>query len=234
MIRTPSRIALACMLPMLLTSCLLTPGKFISDLTIRADRSFAFSYKGEVITADLSQAAPLVMTPDTARGSTAENQIFDEGKAAKSLEREQKYRAMATFLSREAGYRSATYKGKGVFLVDYAITGLLTSNFVFPFNSDAEALVPFIAIEVRKDGTVRMRAPAFGRSPAPAGMAAMLPGFGGTTNKAEGSFTLTTDAEIVMHNEESGVRASGPDRTIQWTVGASEKDAPTAVLRMKN
>ena len=45
----------ATILPLLLTGCLLTPGKFQSTLSINADRTFAFAYKGEVIAVDPSR-----------------------------------------------------------------------------------------------------------------------------------------------------------------------------------
>ena len=43
------RLLLAVLAPLLLVGCILTPGKFASTMTINADRTFAFTYKGEVI-----------------------------------------------------------------------------------------------------------------------------------------------------------------------------------------
>ena len=47
---------------LLLSSCMLLPGKFGSELTLRSDGSFAFSYKGDIHLIALSKLAA-----DTAR-----------------------------------------------------------------------------------------------------------------------------------------------------------------------
>ena len=50
------RLALALAAPFLLASCFLSPGKFVSTLDIRKDRSFTFTYVGEIISADGKKA----------------------------------------------------------------------------------------------------------------------------------------------------------------------------------
>ena len=230
-----TRIGSALLLPLLLAGCLLVPGKFSSSLTIHADRTFAFTYKGELIASEPAAGAADAMpdamaSPDNA--ADAESKALD--KAAKLKEREEKNRAIATALSRERGYRSVSYRGNGIFDVDYAIEGILTTNFIFPFNSDAEAMLPFIAVEVRKDGTVRMRAPAFGRSAGQSATAPSLPMMNDPSDRAEGSFTLVTDAEIIAQNQEAGARSAGSNKIMVWTVGKIKQDAPTAVLKMRN
>lgn len=229
------RLVFACALPLLLSGCLLIPGKFMSDLTINADRSFAFGYKGQVIAADPSENMPSdeTLKPDATPEEKAEAVANAKEKAAKAKEREEKNRAVAAALSKEYGYRSVVYRGNGVFDVDYAVKGVLTTNFTFPFNSDAEVMIPFVAIETRKDGTVRVRAPGFGRSSDYGGAASGIPMMSDPSAKAEGVFTLTTDAEIVAQNQEDGAKTAGSRKVINWTVGTIKKDAPTAVLRMK-
>lgn len=220
------RIALACLLPLLLAGCLLVPGKFTSGFDVRADRHFSFTYKGELVAAEPGEG--MTALPGDAAGEDAAKRKADTLK-----EREGRYRALAEALSREAGYRSVVYRGNGRFEVDYAIEGLLTSTFLFPFNSDAEVIVPFIAAEVRKDGTVRIKAPAFGKSGLkPSGLPG-VPGMGDPENLAEGSFTLSTDAEIVMHNQEEGSSTSPSGKTVRWVIGPLKKDPPTAVLRFR-
>lgn len=230
------RIALACALPLMLTSCLLVPGKFTSALTIHADRTFTFTYVGQVIASDPSEGmtSDEKLKPDATPEERAEFASKAKEKAQKARERESKNREIAAALAKEAGYRSVVYKGNGLFEVNYAVTGLLTTNFTYPFNSDAEVMIPFVALEVRKDGTVRMRAPAFGKAGNPAGGSAAMPMMNDPSSKAEGTFTLTTDAEIVMQNQEEGPKQAGSDKVITWTVGELKKDAPTAVLRMRN
>ena len=51
-----SRLALVLLAPLLLVGCLLAPGKFTSTLTINADRTFTYSYQGEVYAFDLNEA----------------------------------------------------------------------------------------------------------------------------------------------------------------------------------
>lgn len=232
-----SRLTVACLLPLLLGGCLLVPGKFVSDLTIHADRRFAFKYKGQVIASDPSESMTTdePLKPEATAEEKAEAAAKAKEKAAKAKEREEKNRAIATALSKESGYRSVVYTGGGLFDVDYAVDGVLTTNFIYPFNSDAEVMMPFVAIEARKDGTVRVRAPGFGKAPGQgAGSASPIPMGGDPSDKAEGVFTLTTDAEIVAQNQEDGAKPSGPDKIIVWTVAKMKKDAPTAVLRMRN
>src|SRR3546814_5206700 len=80
----------------------------------------------------------------------------DEQETAPSEETEAtvaERRAIAEALSNEVGYRSAEYFGDGKFRVDYAISGRLDRGFVYPVNVDAAAVIPWIAVEVRKDGT---------------------------------------------------------------------------------
>jgi hypothetical protein len=237
--RKLAAIALAVAAPMALSGCLLTPGKFTSDLAINADRSFSFTYVGEVIAVDptsdmkgLSDSAPAADSSEADRRAAAEKKA-ETAKA--SAELETKRRAMADALAKEAGYRSVRYQGNGKYLIDYAISGRLDHSFLFPFNSDAEVAIPFLALELRKDGAVRVKAPAFGKSGGkPAGMdMGMGMGMPDPTNLAEGVFTVITDAEIVMHNNEDGVKPVGARKSLVWKVTPLSKDAPIAVLRFK-
>lgn len=225
--------------PLLLMGCLLQPGKFSSALTVRADRNFTFAYKGEVIAVDPSESmaasfGSLSADATNEDSSEAERAAKAEEKARKAkeaAENEVKRKAVAEALSKEAGYRSATYLGNGRFLIDYEISGRLDHNFIYPFNSDAEILFPFIAIELRKDGSVRMVAPAYTGSTSKAGSSAA--GMPGRNDALDGTFTLTTDAEITMHNSEAGPQpAPGGMKMITWRVTPLTRDAPTAALRL--
>lgn len=227
-------------MPLLLAGCLLQPGKFTSALTVKADRTFTFAYKGEVIAIDPSESMAASLGSSSDEDKDAD--LTDEEKAAKAEEKARKAReaaenevkrkAIAEALTKEAGYRSVAYLGNGKFMIDYEISGTLDHNFIYPFNSDAEIVFPFIAIELRKDGSVRMVAPAYSGSNSKAGSA---PGGGmpGKNDALDGTFTLSTNAEITMHNEETGPK-TGPNgmKTITWRVTPLTKDAPTAALRL--
>ena len=245
-------IALAVLAPVLLVGCAFSPGKFVSTLTILADRSFTFSYQGEVIAVDIAGEMAKGMgdafkglgdadekkktttsllrdaawqedkdTPPTEDGDSA----ADDAKEA--AEKEAKFKAIAEALTKEAGYRSVTYKGDGVFVVDYQISGKLTHNFLWPYNLDAEVIFPFVVMELRGADTVRVKAPAFGDSESP--------GKGKSDDaksKLDGTFTLITDGEIVSQNNEDGAKTDGTRRTVAWKATPLSKDAPMAVVKL--
>ena len=242
-----SRLALVLLLPCLLASCVLTPGKFVSSLKIDADRHFTFTYVGEVIAlqeddmtkglGDLGTPSPTDPASSDEDGAPTLQQIALQEKdksaetpAAKKAAADAKNRAIAAALSKEAGYRKVAYLGNGKFSIDYSISGTLDHGFVFPYNLDAEAVFPFIAIEVRANNTVRMKAPGFTNDNGSKGMS--MPGMDKAPNQLDGVFTLDTDAEIVSQNNEEGPATAAGRKTITWKVTSLTKDAPSAVLRM--
>lgn len=211
------RIALAIAAPLLLAGCLLAPGKFASKLVVNADRSFTYSYAGEVYALD----------PDTSMNPSKEQPSPD-----KKAEAETRNRAIADALAKEAGYRSVRYVGEGKFLIDYQISGQLTHNFIYPFNLDAQAIVPFIAVELRAGGTVRIKAPGFANDSK--NQAGPMSGMGDSTaGKLDGVFVLETDADIVSQNNEDGPQQVDGRKTISWKVSPLTRDAPAAVLRLR-
>ncbi len=240
---------LACLLPLLLWGCVVTPGKFVSTLDIRADRSFTFTYQGEVWAIDMGEqlGKGLSGSSDDAEEISDETATLKPAKiayqndddattkaekaaedAAKKAETERKRRAIAESLRKEAGYRKVDYLGDGKFVIDYSITGKLTHNFIYPFNADAEILFPFVAIELRGRDAIRVKAPAFAASSSSKGM----PGPEGMGEKLDGVFTLTTDAEIVSQNTEEGASPGTRGKSITWKANPTTKDAPMAVLRV--
>lgn len=204
------RLALLVALPLLLASCLLSPGRFVSTLDIRKDRSFTFTYLGEVLAADMK---------------TSDGKGGPSKSAPVSAEDAVQLRAVAEALAKEQGYRSVQYVGGRTFRVDYQLSGTLDRGFVYPINLDAMAIVPWLVAEVRKDGSVRIKAPAFGD------MTQNTPGVEAPSAAGrEGTFTLTTDAALVMHNNEEGA-AAGPPAKVVWKVTPTSKTVPTAVVR---
>lgn len=231
-----ARLAALILLPLALASCVLAPGKFTSSLIVNADRSFSFSYVGEVISAEPESGPMGMMT----KGGDKANEEDDPAETARQLAKKKakadvKNRAIAASLSKEAGYRKVDYMGDGVFMIDYAVTGRLDHAFVWPFNTDAEVILPFVAIELRQGGVVRVKAPAFANEGASAtsGMSGM-PGAESLQgmSKLDGVFTLDTDAAIVSQNNEDGVSSVGARKKMVWRATPSLKSAPTAVLRL--
>ncbi|MFL6858055.1 MAG: hypothetical protein ACJ8DZ_01225 [Allosphingosinicella sp.] len=210
-----ARLTTALAAAFLLVSCILSPGKFVSTLDIRKDRSFTFTYVGEVLAmepkATDGDGKPLPANPGPPDADTVAQR-----------------KAIAEALSKEEGYRSVQYLGGNKFKVDYSVSGRLDRGFAYPINLDAMAIIPWVAVELRKDGTVRIKAPAFGDMSEAMGQSGMP-----TPSNAEGregSFTLTTDASLVMHNNEEGA-APGPGTKVVWRVTPTSKTVPTAVVR---
>jgi hypothetical protein len=226
-----ARLALILAAPLLLLSCVLSPGRFVSSLDIRKDRSFTFSYVGEVILLDPQEtfgegeAAP--PSGDGEEGAEAPAAPPPAKPSEPSAEQIAARKAVAEALSREAGYRSVEHVGGNVFKVDYQMTGRLDRSFVYPINIDAKAVIPWIAVETRKDGTVRLKALAFGDPDEGLGSQAKP---GKNDSVREGTFTLTTDATLVMQNNEEGL-ASGPETKVIWRVTPTSSTVPTAVVR---
>lgn len=247
--------ALAALL--MLPGCLVTPGSFTSTLDIRADRSFAFAYKGEILASDMdkalggtdseSQDDPLdgiappegedsvyskaaLRTADKSQSKAPAEPRFD-----KARDDDTQMQAMASALTKEKGFRTVQYLGDHKFMIDYAIAGRLDHAFLFPFNIDAQIVLPFIAVELRGAERIRVKAPGFAngfdKSQGPAGL-----GGGGSDDAAKalnGSFTLTTDAEIVSQNQEDGATDVPEGKRIVWAVTPLTSDAPAATLRVK-
>lgn len=248
-----SRLALVLLMPFALASCILTPGKFVSTLRIDADRHFTFTYVGEVLALDIGDDMMKGLgdsssdTPtDPASGDgegTLQQLAFQEkdgskdgdakSAAAKKAAADAKNRTIAETLSKEAGYRKVTYLGDGKFSIDYAISGTLDHAFMWPYNVDAELMFPFIAVELRANNTVRMKAPAFANDNSKSSSAMGMQGLDKASSQLDGTFTLDTNAEIVsQNNEEGAVTAPGGRKTITWKATPLTKDAPSAVLRM--
>ncbi|MFT3968427.1 MAG: hypothetical protein QM690_21370 [Sphingobium sp.] len=239
--------ALALLIP--LASCYLAPGKFTSTLDIRRDRSFTFTYAGEVIAPPdgdwLSDRKDGSSSPEDEGlpGPDGASMLKIAGTDAKtdkaanpeSADRRAKMEALAEILAKEYGFRSVRYLGNAHFAVDYAISGKLTHGFIFPFNIDGEIFIPFIAIELRGRDRIRIKAPGYAADDNKGGELAGATGgpSKGPGKELDGLFTLTTDAEIVSQNQESGTTTL-PDgrRRIVWRATPHSKDAPLAALKL--
>jgi len=259
--RTAGTVLVTAML-LALAACFMNPGKFTSTLDIRADRSFTFTYKGEVIVTDMSELSGKAdkwggddedsgdedgsddgSAPETMQKSAIYQQIAhaDEDKGdigdetSDTPEKLAKMQEIADALSKEEGYRSVRYAGNNKFEIDYQLSGKLDHSFLFPFNIDAQAPFPFVAIEVRKDGRIRVQAPGFAESKdgkaASAGMASAAGTSSGSPER-EGSFTLTTDAEIISQNQEDGATTTPRGKQIVWKITPYTRVAPMAVLKL--
>lgn len=240
--------------PLLLTSCLLEPTKFASTLDIASDRTFTFSYVGEV---RLMESKPDLPVPDSSNESEEDGTepeatsarymaiaaTSSDAQAANSAalsstgdspEDASKLELLAEALRSEYGYRAARYIGNRTLAIDYRISGTLDHAFTFPFNPDGEVIIPFIAIELRGKDRVRVKAPAFANDDSKANPASGMMGGSEKPSLLDGTFTLTTNAEIVSQNQEDGAeRLPDGKRRVSWKVDGNLRDAPMAVLRVK-
>ena len=145
-------------------------------------------------------------------------------------------RAFAAKLMKYAGWRSVTYRSKGVFDVDYHIEGKVTQDFVFPALPDDDVIIPFVAIRRRGDGSVLVTAPAFtgggGPIAARAGAAAASQMKDGPISRAEGRFTVITDGEVLTNNSEDGAAPHPLGRQLHWDVGTGSTKIPETLIRL--
>ena len=141
---------------------------------------------------------------------------------------------IAAALAKEKGFRSARYMGDHRFEIDYAISGKRTHGFLSPFNSDAKIVLPFVAVELRGDDRMRVKAPGYASSIDGSRDPIGRSGLGKAAAKArDGVFTLPTHAEIVSQNQEEGARDAPEGKRIVWKVTPLRKEAPMATLRVK-
>src|SRR6185369_2896926 len=146
-------------------------------------------------------------------------------------------RAFAAKLSKYAGWRSVTYRGKGVYDVDYHMEGKATQDFLFPALPDNDLIIPFIAIRRRADGSVLVTAPALtgGAGPlaARAGSAATSKTSEGFLSRADGRFTVITNGEILTNNSEDGAAPHAVGRQVHWDVGPGSNKIPETLIRLQ-
>lgn len=243
--------------PLLLTGCLWGPGKFTSDLTVKKDGSFVLDYRGEIIleTAELMKPKPWLDSmaacltgvkprPCSAAEIAQQKQAFEtkqknDAETAKSMglpgADEESNRAFAAKLMKYAGWRSVTYRGNGVYDVDYHLAGTATQDLVFPLMPDNNLIIPFIVLRRRSDGAVLINAPALAGGMNMFGP--MAQGMGSQNkdappSRAQGRFTIHTDGEILTNNSEDGPSADPVGRQVHWDVAPSSTKLPEALVRL--
>lgn len=273
--------AVVATLGLMLSACLLAPGKFTSNLDIRKDGRFSFAYSGEMYVLPLSEFAKNggksgddgVFKPEpckTSSGAERECSSAELDRQMRKWEEEQKSAAerkaqeakqmtammggvdmsdpksaeeFAASLRRQAGWKKVTYLGKGLFEVEYAISGTLSHDFLFPTMEGFPMANPFVQLSLRNDGSVRVDAPGYssGAAGGPlkglASMAAMDQSKGKKDEvpqlpQIDGRFTITTDGEILANNTEEGPQADPRGRKLSWTVNARTETEPTALVRL--
>jgi len=244
--------------PLLLTGCLWGPGKFTSDLALHKDGSFVLDYRGEIILETADSMAKQAWQdslahcmsdegkdrPCTAQEVADQKSAFDkkqkdDAEAAKAFglpgTDEESNRAFAAKLSKYAGWRSVTYRGKGIYDVDYHLEGRLTQDFVFPLMPDSNIVIPFMALRRRTDGAVLVNAPALAGGTNMLGpMAQQMGGDSKSSppSRAQGRFTIHTDGQILTNNSEDGPTADPTGTQVHWDIAPGSNKVPEALIRL--
>jgi hypothetical protein len=244
--------------PLLLTGCLWGPGKFASDLALKKDGSFVLDYRGQIILETAEAMAKKAWQDSQAhcmdedgkdrpcsaqeiaeqKDAYARKQKEDE-ESAKAFglpgTDEESNRAFAAKLMKYAGWQSVTYRGKGVFDVDYHMEGRVTQDVVFPLMPDSNIVIPFIALRRRADGAVLVSAPALtGGTNMFGPMAQQMGGGdkGSPPSRAEGRFTVHTDGQIVTNNSEDGPGADPLGQQVHWDISPASNKVPETLVRL--
>jgi hypothetical protein len=244
--------------PLLLTACLWGPGKFNSELMLGKDGRFVLDYRGELVVQlppdeksepwtdakakclDGAKERACTKAEIADQKAAYEKKRQDAEQMAKALGLpgfdDQSNRAFAAKLMKYAGWRSVTYRGQGVFDVDYHFEGRATQDFLFPALPDDNLLIPFIAIRRRADGSVLVTAPAL--TGGAGALGAGIPGAdsadrkGMPVSRAQGRFTIITDGEILTNNSEDGPAPHPLGRQLHWDVGPATNKIPETLVRL--
>lgn len=153
---------------------------------------------------------------------------------------------LAARLRRQAGWKSVIYKGDGLFVVDYALSGRIDHDFLFPTMERMAMVNAFVQVSRHQDGTVRIDAPGFSaQSGAGNPFLAMMGGLAAANARSEaraeapfppvfeGTFTVTTDGAVLANNTDEGPQADPAGQKLAWAVNARNA-APTALVRLGN
>ena len=153
---------------------------------------------------------------------------------------EASYEQFAARLRKLDGWKAVTYKGKGVFEVDYVMSGTLDRDFVWPvYPQTGASAFPMLIAASAADGTVTVSAPGFGGPQGP-GISPALTAMGPRGKDddmpkvpTDGVFTLTSAAPVVSTSATATVPAGARGKMMRWTVKPDSKVTPQAVLRLK-
>lgn len=145
----------------------------------------------------------------------------------------------AAQLMKFEGWKSVTYRGKGVFDVDYQITAKLGYDYVFPSFPQGSFIIPFVQIRKREGGGALVSGTGLigGGLRGLAAQAKML-GAGDAKDvpqatRTNGTFTITTDGEILTNNTEDGPKPSPRGKQLVWTIDPKSEKAPEALIKLQ-
>ena len=155
---------------------------------------------------------------------------------------------IAARLSGQAGFKSVSYKGNGLYDVDYSIAGVLSYDYTFPTIERMLQVIPFIVLNRRANGEVRIDSPLMQQAAMsmPGGNIAQTfaeMGGGkdgkkpGTINDfpvVDGHFTLITDGVILSNNTEHGAKQVAGGKQLDWDINFMTAISPMALIGLTN
>lgn len=151
---------------------------------------------------------------------------------------------IAARLSGQAGFKRVTYLGNGRYDVDYAISGVLTYDYAFPTIERMPQVLPFIVLNKRGNGEVRIDSPLMQQAAMsmPGGNAAQVVAqyVGAKDGKpagdmkdfpvVDGHFTLVTDGVILSNNTEHGAKTVPGGKQLDWDINFFTAISPMALV----
>jgi hypothetical protein len=193
-----------------------------------------------------AELAKLKKEFDESQKSRADRQKRDSEQMAAvfglSTNDDEAARKVAASLLKYQGWKAATYKGKGVYQVDYRITGRVGHDFIFPIFPQGDMMIPFISMRTRADGAVMVSAPGYSGGGFK-GLANRMKMLGASSNDmkgmpetnaiTKGTFTLTTDGNVVTNNTEDGPAAGTTGQSLKWDVNNDSEKIPEALIRLR-
>ncbi len=113
-------------------------------------------------------------------------------------------------LKKQRGWNKVSYRGNRIIDVEYAITGNSAHGFAFPLVDGGNAIMPFVTIIARKDGSVKVSAPAYSGEAGGGDMAAL-------------GAMLASD--VAMHSDGGGkrLRWSGRSSAAVWCCSCTRR-----------
>ena len=215
--------------------------------------------KGEESGADDAPAADDGIRPCTKAEVAKAQKVFDDEQATR-VARDKKQsgefaamfgfnpadddanRRLAATMMKYDGWKTVSYRGKGVFDVEYTLASKAGHDFVFPIiPQGGDFIIPFVQLRKREGASVIVSAPALvgGGMKALASRAKMMGAamadkdMPKSTIATRGTFTLTTDAEILTNNTDDGPVADARGRKLVWEIGPETEKIPEALVRLR-
>ncbi|MEC8715945.1 MAG: hypothetical protein VXY04_12080 [Pseudomonadota bacterium] len=271
------RLLIVLCAPLLLTGCLLSPGRFVSELHLLDNDRFAFTYEGEIEMLALSKLAKMAEGEEQVFEAECYDDEWDirectsaevedqraqwdaeaEERRATARREAEEMRVLlgdidpndpaaadeiAARMQRQRGWERVSYLGEGLFDVEFAVEGTLTHDFVFPTLEGMLGATPFVSVNLREDGKVRVDAPGyFSRAKdnpmfGSASIAKMALAEADASGEAprivrpEGTFTLVTSGRILANNTDEGPAPHAQGNALEWTIGPATHQPPTALI----